>query len=75
VQGSNGSYKVIGRDLYVKECRHSRIFLGGNVEFLEKAWKNQGLRLALSANIYFQNIIPKFEDFLARSLSPPITYE
>jgi hypothetical protein len=27
-------------------------YLGGNVEFLGKAWKNQGLRLALSAMTY-----------------------
>jgi hypothetical protein len=36
-------------------------YLGGNVEFLEEAWKNQGLGLALSAKTYIQNFIPKFE--------------
>jgi hypothetical protein len=29
-------------------------YLGGNVEFLEEALKNQGLGLALSANTYIQ---------------------
>jgi hypothetical protein len=32
-------------------------YLGGNVEFLGEAWKNQGLRLALSAKTFIQNII------------------
>jgi hypothetical protein len=41
-----------------------------NVEFLGETWKNQGLGLAISAKTYIQNVIPKFEDLLARSLSP-----
>jgi hypothetical protein len=40
------------------------------MEFLGKTWKNQGLELALSAKTYIQNIIPKFEGLLAKSLSP-----
>jgi hypothetical protein len=32
-------------------------FLGGNVEMLGDAWKNQGLGLAISAKTYIQNII------------------
>jgi hypothetical protein len=36
-------------------------YLGGNVELLGEAWKNQGLGLALSAKTYIQNVIPKFE--------------
>jgi hypothetical protein len=36
-------------------------YLGRNVELLGKAWKNQGLGLALSAKTYIQNFIPKFE--------------
>jgi hypothetical protein len=39
-------------------------YLGGNVEFLGEARKNQGLGLALSAKIYNQNVIPKFEGLL-----------
>jgi hypothetical protein len=35
--------------------------LGGNVEFLGEAWKNQGLGLAFSAKTDTQNVIPKFE--------------
>jgi hypothetical protein len=31
------------------------------MEFLGKAWKNQGLGLVISAKTYIQNIIPKFE--------------
>jgi hypothetical protein len=44
----HGCHKAIGKDLNVKECRHSRIFLGGNVKFLGETWNNQGLGLALS---------------------------
>jgi hypothetical protein len=56
--------------LHVKECRHSRILLGRNVEFLGEAWKYQGSGLALSEKTYIQNIIPKFEVFLERNWSP-----
>jgi hypothetical protein len=45
-------------------------YLVGNVEFLGEAWKNQGLGLALSAKIYIQNVIPKSEGLLAKSLRP-----
>jgi hypothetical protein len=45
-------------------------YLGGNVEFLGEAWKNQGLGLALSAKTYIPNIIPNLKVFLAKSLSP-----
>jgi hypothetical protein len=54
-------FKIIGIPEY---------FLGGNVEFLREACKNQGIGLALSAKTYFQSVIPKFEGVLARTLSP-----
>jgi hypothetical protein len=41
-------------------------YLGGNVEFLGEAWKNQGLVLAFSENTYIQNIIPKFEGLFGK---------
>jgi hypothetical protein len=41
-------------------------YLGGNVEFLGEAWKNQGLGLALSAKTYIQNVIPKFEGLFGK---------
>jgi hypothetical protein len=41
-------------------------YIGGNVEFLGDAWKNQVLGLALSANTYIQRVIPKFEDLFGR---------
>jgi hypothetical protein len=37
-------------------------YLGGNVEFLGDAWKNQRFRLAISARTYIQNVIPMFEN-------------
>jgi hypothetical protein len=71
-EGSHGSHKFIGKDLHVKECRYSRIFLGRYVEFLEKAWKNQGLGLglALSAKTYIQNVIPRFEGLFGKEFRP-----
>jgi hypothetical protein len=48
-QGSYGSHIVIGKDIHSKCVGISEYYLGGNVEFLEEAWKNQGLGLSLSA--------------------------
>jgi hypothetical protein len=45
-------------------------YLGGNVEFLGEAWKNQGLGLALSAKTYIQNNIPKFESLFGKEFKP-----
>jgi hypothetical protein len=45
-------------------------YLGGHVEFLGEAWKNQGLGLALSAKTYIQNIIPKFEGLFGKECKP-----
>jgi hypothetical protein len=42
----------------------------GNLEFLGEAWKNQGLQLALSANTYIQNVIPKFEGLFGKEFKP-----
>jgi hypothetical protein len=69
-QGSYGSHKVIGKDIHVKECGHSRILLGGNVEFLGEAWKNQRLGLALSEKTYIQNLILKFEGLFGKEFKP-----
>jgi hypothetical protein len=44
--------------------------LGGNVEFLEEAWKNQELGLAISEKTYIQNVILKFEDLFRKELQP-----
>jgi hypothetical protein len=45
-------------------------YLGGNVEFLGEAWKNQGLRLAISANTYIQTSFLNLKVFLLSSLMP-----
>jgi hypothetical protein len=45
-------------------------YLGGNVEFLGEASKNQGLGLALSARTYNQNVIPKFETLCGKEFKP-----
>jgi hypothetical protein len=45
-------------------------YLGGNVEILGEAWKNQGLGLAISAMTYIQNVIPKFEGLFSKEFKP-----
>jgi hypothetical protein len=45
-------------------------YLGGNVEFLREAWKNQGLGLALLAKTYIQNVIRKFEGLFGKEFKP-----
>ena len=45
-------------------------YLGGNVEFLGDSWKNQGLRLAISARTYIQNVIPKLESLFGKEFKP-----
>jgi hypothetical protein len=45
-------------------------YLGGSVEFLGEAWKNQGLGLALSAKTYIQNDIQKFEGLFGKEFKP-----
>jgi hypothetical protein len=41
-------------------------YLGGDVEILGEAWKNQGLGFALSSKIYIQNFILKFEGLFGK---------
>jgi hypothetical protein len=53
--------KSLEKTYMLKSVDIPEYYLGGYVEFLREAWKNQGLGLALSAKIYIQNVIPKFE--------------
>jgi hypothetical protein len=52
--------KSLEKTYILKSVDIPEYYLGGNVEFLGKAWKNQGLGLDLSAKIYIQKVIPKF---------------
>jgi hypothetical protein len=45
-------------------------YLGGNIEFLGEAWKNQGLGLAISAQTYIQNVFPKFDCLFGKEFKP-----
>jgi Reverse transcriptase (RNA-dependent DNA polymerase) len=45
-------------------------YLGGNMEFLGDAWKNQGLGLANSVRTYIQNVVSKFENLIGKELKP-----
>ena len=40
------------------------------MEFLGESWKNQGLGLALSARIYIQSDIHKFESLFGKEFKP-----
>jgi hypothetical protein len=62
--------KSLEKTYMLKSVGIPEYYLGRNVEFLGEAWKNQGLGLALSAKTYIQNVIPKFEGLMAKSLSP-----
>jgi hypothetical protein len=62
--------KSLEKTYMLKSVGIPEYYLRGNVEFLGEAWKNQGLELALSGKMYTQNVIPKFEGFFARNLSP-----
>jgi hypothetical protein len=41
-----------------------------NVEFLEEAWKDKELRLALSTRTYIHNVIPKLESLCGKEFKP-----
>jgi hypothetical protein len=45
-------------------------YLGGNVQFLGEAWKNQELGLTLSAKTYIQNVFPKVEGPFGKEFKP-----
>ena len=56
-----GVIKSLEKIYVLKSVGIPEYYLGGNVEILGDAWKNQGLGLAISAKTYIQNVIPKFE--------------
>jgi hypothetical protein len=51
--------KSLERFYMSKSVGKLEYYVGGNVEFLGEAWKNQVLGLAGSTKTYIQNIIPK----------------
>jgi hypothetical protein len=58
--------KSLEKTYMLKSVSIPEYYLGGNVEFLGEAWKNQGLGLDLSAKTYIQKVIPKFEVLFAK---------
>jgi hypothetical protein len=62
--------KSLEKTYMLKSIGVPEYYLGRNVEFLGEAWKNQGLRLAISAKTYIQNVIPKFEDLFGKEFKP-----
>jgi hypothetical protein len=58
--------KALEKTYMLKSVGISEYYLGGNVEFLGETWKNHGLGLSLSAKIYIQNVIPKFEGLFGK---------
>jgi hypothetical protein len=53
--------KSLEKTYMLKSVDIPEYYIGGNLEFLGEAWKNQGLGLALSVKTYIQKVIPKFE--------------
>jgi hypothetical protein len=62
--------KTLEKTYMLKSVGIPEYYLGGNVEFLGEAWKNQGLGLAISAKTYIQNVIPKFEGLFGKEFKP-----
>jgi hypothetical protein len=64
--------KALEKTYMLKSVGIPEYYLGGNVEFLGEAWKNQGLGLglSLSAKTYIQNVIPKFECLFGKEFKP-----
>jgi hypothetical protein len=62
--------KALEMTFILKSVGVPEYYLGRYVEFLWEAWKNQGLGLALSANTYIQNVIPKFEGLFGKEFKP-----
>jgi hypothetical protein len=68
--------KALEKTYMLKSVGIPEYYLGGNVEFLGEAWKNQALGLAISANTYIQIFIPKFEGLFGNefnSIKTPIS--
>jgi hypothetical protein len=65
-----GVIKSLEKIYVLKGVDIPEYYLGGNVEILGDAWKNQGLGLAISAKTYIQNVIPKFESLFGKELNP-----
>jgi hypothetical protein len=61
--------KSLEKTYMLKSVGIPEYYLGENVEFLGKAWKNQSLGLALSAKTYIQNVMLNLNIFLAKILS------
>jgi hypothetical protein len=62
--------KALEKAYMLKGVGIPEYYLGGNVEFLGEAWKNQELGLALSAKTYIKKIIPKFEGLFDKEFNP-----
>jgi hypothetical protein len=62
--------KSLEKIYFLKNVGIPEYCLGGNVELLGGAWKNQGLGLAISARTNIQNVIPKFEKLFGKELKP-----
>jgi hypothetical protein len=62
--------KSLEKTYMLKSVGIPEYYLGGNVEVLGEAWKNQGLELAISAKTYIQNVILKFEGLFGKECKP-----
>jgi hypothetical protein len=62
--------KALEKTYLLKSVGIPEYYLGGNMEFLGDAWKNQGLGLAISGKTHTQNSFRNLKVFLAKSLSP-----
>jgi hypothetical protein len=62
--------KSLKKDCMLKSVGILEYYLGGNVEFLREAWKNQGLGLVLPTKTYIQKVITKFDGLFGKEFKP-----
>ena len=60
---------ILQQDYKLKGIGRPEYYLGGNFIELNEHWSSENVRLALSAETYINNIIPKFEILFGQTLS------
>jgi hypothetical protein len=69
-QASYGSHKGIGKDIYVKEGRHSRILFRWKCGIPWRSIEESGIRISSIIKDLYPNVIPKFEGLFGKEFKP-----
>ena len=60
--------KILEEDYILKGVGVPEYYLGGNMEYLNEHWVQEGINMGFSAQTYIQNMIPKFEKLFGGEL-------